>query len=616
MMPSPLSPSVVPPVRAGDAPDGARRAAGSAPTARELSPVGATLLIWAALAAVLLISMWAQMRASLVSQDDAMRLVELRRFLHEGSWFDATEPRLGFAPGYLTHWSRLIDAPLAALTLAFAAIGGPSFGEDAARAIWPLLLLLPLFLSLTSIAGGVGGRAAALRAPLLALMCLGGLFLFLPGRIHHHNTQMTLAAVFVALSLKAPRSRKAALAAGAVGALALAVGLESLAVLGIAAAGYALRFALDPKKARHFGAFGLSIALCGGALFLATVPPHLWSATQCDAYAVNFLGALAAAGLGAAVTAGLAAKRGRASRFLGLAGTGGRALALYALADPSCLTGPFGHIDPEIWSLWLGDVGEMRSVASWLADEPWHALFLFIAMAIAGLVALPFLWRRNRAPEALILGALLIFTAVIGAIHIRGALYANWLAVPVIAAASTGLRFGAPGPGPGERGQLLRPRTLLLAALVVLAGVATVYTRWRGAGEAAAKAETDAGTCSRLSDYAALARLPPGLVLPYVDLGTYVLATTEHRVLVAPYHRLQKELIFARRLGAGDPSAAEGQLRDAGVDYLVDCRNKQDPVEDAPTSLRTAMTSGHAPAFLEPLAQDSGSPLMIWRVRK
>ena len=148
MMSSPLSPSLAPPVRVGDALDVAGRATGSARMARELSPVGATLLIWAALAAVLLISMWAQMRASLVSQDDAMRLVELRRFLHEGYWFDATEPRLGFAPGYLTHWSRLIDAPLAGLTLAFAAIGGPSFGEDAARAIWPLLLLLPLFLSL------------------------------------------------------------------------------------------------------------------------------------------------------------------------------------------------------------------------------------------------------------------------------------------------------------------------------------------------------------------------------------------------------------------------------------------------------------------------------------
>ncbi len=185
-----------------------------------------------------------------------MRFVEVRAFLHGGSWFDLTEPRLGFAPGYITHWSRLLDAPIAGLILFFSSIGGSAFGEDAGRAAWPLLLLLPLFLSLTALAGDIGGRSAALRAPLLGLLCLGGLFLFRPGAIHHHNAQLTLSVVFVALSFRAPRSRGAAISTGILGALAIAVGLESLAILGVAAAGYALRFMLDPKEGRNFGAFG------------------------------------------------------------------------------------------------------------------------------------------------------------------------------------------------------------------------------------------------------------------------------------------------------------------------------------------------------------------------
>ncbi|MFI5012778.1 MAG: hypothetical protein ACHQAY_10555 [Hyphomicrobiales bacterium] len=573
------------------------------------------LLVWAGLAGALLVAMWSQLRGSLVSQDDAMRLVEVRAFLHGGSWFDLTEPRLGFPPGYLSHWSRLIDAPLAGLILLFSSIGGPAFGEDAARAAWPVLLLLPVFLSVTAMAGAIGGRSAALRAPFFGAMCIGGLILFRPGFIHHHNAQMALAALFVASSFAAPRSRGAAIGTGVIGALALAVGLESLAILAIAALGYALRFAIDPEDGRNFGAFGLSAAVSSLAVFIFTIPMRFWAATQCDAYAVNMFVGVAAAGLGAYLTALLGARRTMARRLFGLIAAGALAAAAYALLDPSCLEGPFGHIDPDIWPLWLSHVAEMRSLPRFFTDEPGQAL-LSIAYPLAGLAALPILWRSDRKPESLILGAILIVAAIISAVHVRGLIYANWFAVPAIAAVSGVFKIAAPERSASDRPFRLRPLTLLLAGLLLIAGAYPFLPKGGGDGLSQADGGERADlACSRIIDYAGLAGLPPGLVLSHPDLGPYILATTGHHVLAAPYHRLQKELEFARRLRAGDPSSAEEKLRDAGIDYLVDCRGEADPVEDTPASLRTALMTGHAPTFLEPVLVDDMSPVVVWRLQ-
>jgi hypothetical protein len=580
--------------------------------ARWLSPSLFTVLFWAGLASSLLISMWPQVLTSLVSQDDAMRLVELRAFLHGRSWFDLTEPRLGFAPGYLAHWSRLIDAPLAGLTLVFSAIGGPAFGEAAGRALWPLLLLLPLLLSTTALAQDLGGRVAALRAPVLALMGVDALILFRPGSIHHHNAQMVLAAVFVALTLRAPRSRRIAISAGLIGALALAVGLESLAILGIAALGYAMRFVVDPKECRFFGSFAVSWALASAVLLVSTLPPSLWSTTQCDAFAANLLVGIVVAGAGAGLCSRLAENRSAKARLIGLAVTGGLSLAAYGLADPSCLRGPFGHMDPQIWPLWLSHVAEMRSVVQLMLDEPVRAM-LTIAATAAGLVALPFLWRGNRTPQALILGLVLIASSAIGAVHVRGFLYANWFAIPVLAAVSCRVRL-QPTPASGPR---VRPLTFVLAGLLILAAGLALFPGWPGDPRARLVAtKTDDGVCARIADYSKLAALPPGLVLSHVNLGSYVLATTEHRVLVAPYHRLQAELIFARRLGAASPETAENALRHAGVDYLVECRGEADSVEDAPSSLRSALMAGQIPSFLERIGDDTTSPVLVWRMRR
>src|SRR6476646_10746960 len=49
--------------------------------------------------------------------DDAVRLVTVRELLGGAPWFDLTLSRIGAPEPLVSHWSRLIDAPLALLML-------------------------------------------------------------------------------------------------------------------------------------------------------------------------------------------------------------------------------------------------------------------------------------------------------------------------------------------------------------------------------------------------------------------------------------------------------------------------------------------------------------------
>src|SRR5262249_8059017 len=72
---------------------------------------------------------WAGTTETLLDTDDAMRLVEVRAFLAGQGWFDMTELRVAPPLGYETHWSRLIDAGLAALFLLGRWFADPAMAE-------------------------------------------------------------------------------------------------------------------------------------------------------------------------------------------------------------------------------------------------------------------------------------------------------------------------------------------------------------------------------------------------------------------------------------------------------------------------------------------------------
>ena len=73
--------------------------------------------------------------------DSTLRLVEVRDLIAGQGWFDLHQYRMGLDDGLLMHWSRLVDAPIAAIVLAVRALtGSQAAGETAALIIWPFIL--------------------------------------------------------------------------------------------------------------------------------------------------------------------------------------------------------------------------------------------------------------------------------------------------------------------------------------------------------------------------------------------------------------------------------------------------------------------------------------------
>ncbi|TIV65425.1 MAG: GtrA family protein, partial [Mesorhizobium sp.] len=73
--------------------------------------------------------------------DNLLRLVEVRDLLAGQGWFDLHQYRMGLEGGFVMHWSRLVDAPIAVIVLAASALtGSRPLAEDVAQVLWPALL--------------------------------------------------------------------------------------------------------------------------------------------------------------------------------------------------------------------------------------------------------------------------------------------------------------------------------------------------------------------------------------------------------------------------------------------------------------------------------------------
>jgi hypothetical protein len=146
--------------------------------------------VWLAVAAVSVWSDGARVPVALPDSDDAMRLVQVRDLLAGQPWYDLMQYRLGAEPGTLMHWSRLVDAPIAALIVGLRLLLGAEAAERIALTIWPLipaLLLLPCATLVGQRLAGRGGAALALASAAGAVPLVRH---FAPGRIDHHNVQL------------------------------------------------------------------------------------------------------------------------------------------------------------------------------------------------------------------------------------------------------------------------------------------------------------------------------------------------------------------------------------------------------------------------------------------
>ncbi|CAG1011570.1 hypothetical protein RHIZO_04067 [Rhizobiaceae bacterium] len=551
--------------------------------------------------------------------DNLMRLAEVRDLIGGQGWFDLHQYRMGPAGGFLMHWSRLVDTPIAALILLGEMLSGDrAAGETAALVLWPAMLAGAALTAIVRSARSVGGAAAVLPAAVVGGAALHFISIFAPGAIDHHNVQLVLTlAMIAALAGPAPGLRGGTIA-GACAAAMLAIGMETapyVATGGLTAAALFLAGGADGRRVA--AGFGAAFAGAAALAFAATVDPAAWGAPACDAYSIAQFVVAALCGAGLATAASLPALSTTMPRRIAALGLVGVATGMLALAFfPQCLADPYAGLDPRLKTYWLSAITEAQSLKSVLSTAPAMAVSYYATPVLAALLlAAGLLAPAGRRREAAVVFAFLAVALAVSAWQVRGAMFSIPISTIALSAWIARRRVVAVATP--------SPRNMLLMAVAWLASINVAWTAAAERllpGQTATAMATPAGrarACHRATDYDRLAALPAGGVLAVSNLGAPILRFTAHRVLAGPYHRnVEGNLLAIRAFLEGEPSAL-AIVREEGLSYVALCAGNDETktfAAWAPDGFLAALTKGDIPAWLEPVPGNDGHALAIYRV--
>jgi hypothetical protein len=577
-------------------------------------PIGLALLATAFLVLATLASPGPSLFDWLGDTDDAVRLLAVRELLGGAPWFDTTLPRIGAPDPLVSHWSRLIDLPLAVLVGGFTPLLGPDRAELATRIVWPALLFLALA---RIVAGEAQRRSGPMGAAFaLALVATSALALaqFRPGRIDHHNAQILCAVAGLLYLARSLEHKRAGWTAGLFLGLGLAIGYEAIALV-VPAMGLAvLAAAWRPRHCAPMAGDGvartvLATAMTLAAALIATVPPNRWLAIHCDALSLNLV-VFAASAAGGVWTSLVVPRRARIRVWL-LGASLAAAAGVYAGLEPACLAGPFGQVSPALKSLWLDRVMETRSIL-WLGGLNPAPALATVAFLLIGAAAQVALWRRRGDMGHGLAAAFVVLAAALGCWQIKLLPYACWLAA--LALAQWAAQWGATASR--------APMVVRIAAVVLLSqatldaafgALSTPFRSVTAPARIAAETGDPRRACFQTAVVRRLAALPAGLVAADIDLGPYIVALSPHRIVAAPYHRLAQGILANHAIFDGSPEGAQRRLAALGVDYVALCADRSEPANGAMPTLRERLLAGERFGFLRPIDVATGGAMGVWR---
>lgn len=542
--------------------------------------------------------------------DDATRILQVKALLAGAGWYDTTLHQIGGAAPLVSHWSRLIDAPLALLVALFGLFTSADTALLLTRIVWPSLLLLVFLRLLVGEAEARQGWLAGLICAGLAMTCLTGLFQFRIGRIDHHNAMIlgtVIGLLMLARSLDQPRT---ATISGVLLGLALAVGYEPLALIVPLLALASLVAVADTRFIDAVAAAMKALALTLLAVVLATVTPARWLSGTCDALSINIVLLIGVGAAGLHLIAHYRASLTLTQRIGALATAGAVAAAAFLVPEPACIAGPFGQVSADAKQLWLVHVRETQSIIAEAKGSPLIAMSFVLLMA-AGIWAAVSRWRMQKTIESAAT-AMVLFGAIPAALlQLKFLPYASWLAVSVIA-----LRVAA-FEGRGE----ITPRIARLAGAVTLNQwtFAVVCAVMLTAAGVPLDDDDGAEACYRTANIEPLAKLPAGLVASSANMGPYIAALTPHSVIAAPYHRIGGQIVLASRIFESPLAVSASLLASSGARYLVHCAKETRAAKAklADGTLASALLTRTTPAFLRELPQLSPLPeLRIFEIVK
>lgn len=542
--------------------------------------------------------------------DDAMRMVMVRALADGRGWWDQAVMRLDPPHGVWLHWSQLLTGGEAALLLALRAVMNPVSAEYWMRFIWPLLWIFPALAAALALARNLGARSAVFLAAAVMLVDLNAYRQFVPGRIDHHDIQITMAVIAMACATARRRRALWATIGGAATGLGLAVGLEALPLQALIGTSYAVQVIRTREEGRPAVAYGISLALSTLVLFMIETPPWRWGFSFCDALATNLVAGCVVGGAGLAIAGALAGRMPWRFRAAALLVVGQLAALAYFSLDPLCVHGPFAAMNPAVKPFWFDRIQEVQPLPRMLMMQRGAAIAAGILILESLAAALYLALRRVRAFDiAAWLMLIAVSEACVTAWYAwRMQDYVYWLGLPTLAAALSWIC---------QR----RLKDLMIPSMIAALGwtpaclgavtnfgfnLALVIGRHHSP-----RMVNPGPRCFAPAAYRQLAALPAGDIFAPQDLGPFILVFTHHSAVAAPYHRLSNVILAEHLVWDGPPAAAEARVRALHADYLVDCPPY--PIAAGRGTFGTLLRKGAIPPWLQPLSGPKAT-LKIYRV--
>lgn len=572
-------------------------------------------LLWALLVAAMIYGYRTQIAGMLLADpDDSLRLVQVRDLLGGQAWHDLSQYRINpAAGGGELHWSRFIDAQIAALILLFQTFLAPVEAERWALVAYPMLLIGLLLFVFRRILGHLGDQSFVWVGMLLVATTFSFLHYFVPLRIDHHNWQLLLSLMLLWMALGQGTVARG-LTAALVVSLHVEISLEGLPYLVMFGGLFAYDWLRDPAQAPRLKGFALGLIVIPALWVAAMRGLDAVTGIYCDAFSRPYL--LGAAATGAVLLGLMRAPLLRGSvigRVSALALAGGVGAALFAVSGPACLAGPFGNLSPLVREFWYEGISEGHPI--W--TQTLSSALSFGLLSLAGLIGLAWsAWCGARGVHGddwhrLLLVSIASFALSLLVLRATSTTHAFVLAgyVPAVIAL---FRWGRSQSSALARVPATAACVLAfpIALSAIIVGTMSLITPDKSTDELA--------RCLKRDQLAGLNQLPKGTMFASLDISSALLEGSHHTVVATGHHRNHRAIHQVIAGFMAEPSEAEAMVRQTGATYVTLCPlipEIQNFARHAPKGLAQALIDNRVPAWLAPVPGYTQSRLRIYRVR-
>ncbi|WP_240008127.1 hypothetical protein [Pseudaquidulcibacter saccharophilus] len=559
---------------------------------------------------------WARiLNWQLTDSDDITRTLEVRAWLDGQGFYDRMLHRSNPPFGGELHWSRLSDAPLALVEL----ILRPFFGAQQAEIIGvfftPLLLgLVFTYCAYLASKPLYNGRYNLLIALFVVVFFRALGVNFAPGRVDHHGLQLISFALF--LYGITSNDKKGGIIAGIALAASLTIGLEMLLLEIIGVLWLVLMWALNSKeRAVSTQYFGVSLFISIIVGLLINVAPYEIYQSANERLSIAQAAPIAIGALLLAIVARVAAQRTIKIRLVALFII---ALPVIGIATqfPILLKPLYWQVSPTLYKYWFIDIGETFPLLKMGINKQIILGGFSVLVLIAGAFKAAHLAKNTDTKfyNFLLLIVMLLVCVVMtfwfqARVNLQAAGLATIISIAILSEAVD---------------RLPKKSAILLCVIVnpfvpewALNLAREMHVPFHSSIPVFKVAAFGGSKCYSKPNYATLNSLPKGLVANNIAIGSYVLINTHHDVITTPFHRdMGRDYLF--NIYLSDDETAQNLIKQRGINYLVYCGSAMELrriAEYSPNSFMAHVLYGKAPNYLEKVPDNSGSDLVIYRVK-